>query len=95
MTSIMREMLGHLGHLTHHAFVLWYTWLGTSPGGVIAQLLVLFLTEGRGGMLRWEAWRENWQGGLEEGFLRPARSMGRCVCRLHYCGGLQETTNLY
>jgi hypothetical protein len=61
----MPEPFHHLVHLVSHAFVRWYTFLGTSPGGVVAQVLVLILTEMPSGGWRLSAWRTTWKGGLK------------------------------
>jgi hypothetical protein len=57
----------HFAHLLFRVFVRWYTFLGTSPGGVLAQVLVLLLTEVHGGWWKLETWRINWTGGLRRG----------------------------
>lgn len=50
-------------HLLGRIFVRWYTFLGTSPGGITAQIVILALTEVQGGWRRLRAWRESWKGG--------------------------------
>jgi hypothetical protein len=60
----MAAMLHAFAHLLVHIFVRWYTFLGTSPGGVAAQIAVLVGTEVQGGWWRLEAWRKSWKGGL-------------------------------
>lgn len=57
----------HFAHLVFHVFVRWYTFLGTSPGGVGAQIVTLVLTEAKGGWWSLDAWRTNWIGGLKRG----------------------------
>jgi hypothetical protein len=57
----------HFAHFFVQVFVRWYTFLGTSPGGVLAQALVLLLTEVHGGWWKLETWRINWAGGLKRG----------------------------
>jgi len=52
-------------HLFVHIFVRWYTFLGTSPGGIVAQILILILTEVPGGWQRLQAWKTSWKGGLK------------------------------
>lgn len=51
---------------------MWYTFLGTSPGGIIAQLVVLFGAEIRRGWWRLGFWREQWRSGLK----RAAYALG-------------------
>src|SRR5262245_50231220 len=55
----------HLAHLFARTFIRWYTFLGTSPGGIGAQIVTLILYEVRGGLWKWSTWRTNWQGGLK------------------------------
>jgi hypothetical protein len=62
----------HFAHLVFQVFVRWYTFLGTSPGGVIAQIAILLLTEVQGGWWKLETWRVNWRGGLK----RAAYALG-------------------
>jgi hypothetical protein len=54
-------------HLFVRIFVNWYTFLGTSPGGIGAQVALLILTELKGGWWRVQNWRDNWRGGLKRG----------------------------
>lgn len=54
-------------HLFVRIFVNWYTFLGTSPGGIGAQVALLILTEVKGGWWRIQNWRDNWRGGLKRG----------------------------
>jgi hypothetical protein len=54
-------------HLCVKIAIRWITFLGTSPGGIATQLLLVFVTEARSGWLRWSAWTQNWQGGLRRG----------------------------
>jgi hypothetical protein len=54
----------HFVHLIAHAFVQWIVFLGTSPGGIIVQVMVLLLTEVQGGWWKLSTWRVNWKGGL-------------------------------
>jgi hypothetical protein len=61
----MPEVFHHFAHLVWLAFVRWYTFLGTSPGGVAAQIITTLITEAKGGWLHLSAWRTNWQGGLK------------------------------
>jgi len=61
----MLAMLHAFAHLFVHSFVRWYTFLGTSPGGIIAQILILILTEVPGGWQRLQAWKTSWKGGLK------------------------------
>jgi len=42
-----------------------YSFLGTSPGGLAAQVLTILTTEVQGGWWRPSAWNANWQGGLK------------------------------
>jgi hypothetical protein len=63
----MPEVFHHFAHLISHAFVRWYTFLGTSPGGVIAQIVILGLSEIRGKWWTLAAWHANWQGSLKRG----------------------------
>lgn len=62
----------HFSYFAFRIFVHWYTFLGTSPGGVVAQIAVLLLTEVHGGWWNWKTWRVNWQGGLR----RAAYALG-------------------
>jgi hypothetical protein len=52
-------------HLFVHILLRWITFLGTSPGGIAAQLALVLITEARSGWWRVRAWKENWQGGLK------------------------------
>jgi hypothetical protein len=65
----MPEVIHHFAHLVSHAFVRWYTFLGTSPGGAAAQIIILLISEAKGGWLQLSAWRTNWQGGLKRAAL--------------------------
>ena len=42
-----------------------YSFLGTSPAGLAAQVLTILTTEVQGGWSKPSAWRQNWQGGLK------------------------------
>lgn len=46
-------------------FVCSYSFLGTSPGGLAAQVLTICTTEVQGGWWKPSAWRVNWRGGLK------------------------------
>jgi hypothetical protein len=61
----LAEAVHHFAHLLVRAFVCSYSFLGTSPGGLAAQVLTIFTTEAQGGWWRLSAWRANWQGGLK------------------------------
>jgi hypothetical protein len=61
----MVAMLHAFAHLFVHIFVRWYTFLGTSPGGIAAQIVTLLLTEVQGGWWRLQAWKTSWKGGLK------------------------------
>jgi hypothetical protein len=61
----MVAMLHAFAHLFVHIFVRWYTFLGTSPGGIAAQIITLLLTEVQGGWWRLQAWKTSWKGGLK------------------------------
>lgn len=61
----LAEAAHHFAHLFVRAFVCSYSFLGTSPGGLAAQVLTIFTTEVQGGWWRLSAWRANWQGGLK------------------------------
>jgi len=54
----------HFVHLFVRVFVCSYSFLGTSPGGLAAQVLTIFTTAVQGGWWRLSAWKANWQGGL-------------------------------
>jgi hypothetical protein len=56
-------------HLFVRIIVNCYTSLGTSPGGIGAQAVLLILTEVKGGWWRMQNWRDNWRGGLRCGVL--------------------------
>jgi hypothetical protein len=58
-------MLYAFCHLLIQITVRWYTILGTSPGGIAAQIVVLFMTELQGGWWRAKTWRTVWKGGLK------------------------------
>jgi len=60
----LAEVFHHFAHLLMRAFVSSYSFLGTSPGGLAAQVLTIFTTEVQGGWWRPSAWKANWQGGL-------------------------------
>jgi hypothetical protein len=60
----MPEIINHFAHLVVRVFVCSYIFLGTSPGGIAAQLVLVIGTEVKGGWWRLAAWKENWQGGL-------------------------------
>jgi hypothetical protein len=59
------EAVHHFVHLFVRAFACSYAFLGTSPGGLAAQVLTIFTTEVQGGWWRSSAWKVNWQGGLK------------------------------
>lgn len=61
----LAEAVQHFAHLFVRAFVCSYSFLGTSPGGLAAQVLTILTTEVQGGWWRPSAWRANWQGGLK------------------------------
>jgi hypothetical protein len=65
----MIVMFHALGHLLQRAFVRCYLFLGTSPGGIGAQVFLLLATEIHGGWWRLRAWKESWRGGLKRGAL--------------------------
>lgn len=65
LSSLMLAMLHAFAHLFARTVVRWYTFLGTSPGGIAAQILFLVLTEVHGGWWRWQAWKTSWKGGLK------------------------------
>jgi hypothetical protein len=69
----------HFAHFVSQVFVHWYTFLGTSPGGVAAQVIVLLLTEVQGGWWKVKTWRVNWQGGLRSAW----DGVGCRIYRLH------------
>jgi hypothetical protein len=58
----------HFAHLWWRAFVCAYTFLGTSPGGLAAQIVSLLTTEAQGGWWKCSTWRTNWRGALKRGF---------------------------
>jgi len=57
----------HFAHLLLRICLAWIRFLGTSLGGIIAQVAILLLTEVQGGWGRVETWRTNWKGGLRRG----------------------------
>jgi len=58
----------HFAHLFVRTFVCTYTFLGTSPGGMAAQIVTLLATEAQGGWWKLSTWRTNWRGALKRGF---------------------------
>ncbi len=64
----MSEWFHHFAHFFLRIIVNWYTFLGTSPGGIGAQIAKLILTEAKGGWWRLSSWQNNWVGGLKRGF---------------------------
>lgn len=58
----------HFAHLFVRICVCTYTFLGTSPGGMAAQVVGLLLTEVQGGWWKLSTWRTNWRGALRRGF---------------------------
>jgi len=58
-------MLPAFVHLLLRIFARWYAFLGTSPGGIAAQIIVLLVTEVQGGLWRLEAWKKGWKSGLK------------------------------
>jgi hypothetical protein len=60
----MVSMIHAFAHLFVHIFVRWYTFLGTSPAGIVAQIGILVLTEVQGGWWRLQAWKLSWKGGI-------------------------------
>jgi hypothetical protein len=68
----MLAMLHAFSHLFVHVFVRWYTFLGTSPGGIAAQIVTLVLTEVQGGWWRLDDWKKGWKGGLRRAGLALA-----------------------
>jgi hypothetical protein len=60
----MSVWFDHVAHLIGHSFMRWVVFLGTSPGGIAAQVVVLLLTEVQGGWWKFNTWVENWKGGL-------------------------------
>src|ERR1039458_7586198 len=63
----LAEAVHHFAHLFVRAFVCSYSFLGTSPGGLAAQVVTILATELEGGWWRASAWKANWQGGLRRG----------------------------
>jgi hypothetical protein len=61
----MFESFHHFAHLFWRVFVCSYTFLGTTPGGLGAQIVSIVGTEVRGGWWNLSAWKENWRGGLK------------------------------
>jgi hypothetical protein len=61
----LAEAVHHFIHLFVRAFVCSYSFLGTSPGGLAAQVVTILATELEGGWWRASAWKANWQGGLK------------------------------
>jgi hypothetical protein len=68
----MVAMFHAFAHLLVDIFVRWYTFLGTSPGGIAAQIIILVLTEVQGGWWKLEAWKKSWKGGLRRAGLALA-----------------------
>jgi hypothetical protein len=48
--------LHSFAHLFVRVTIRWITFLGTSPGGIAAQLALVVITEARSGWLRVSAW---------------------------------------
>jgi hypothetical protein len=67
---MMAQFLHQLGHVLARASVCSYTFLGTTPGGIAAQILALIATTVKGRWWRVQAWRDNWEAGLKSG-LKP------------------------
>jgi hypothetical protein len=59
-------------HLLVRIFVRWYQFLGTSPGGIAAQILIVIVNELRGQWWKLKQWPEIWKGGLK----RAATALG-------------------
>lgn len=60
----MPEAFHHFAQLFLRVFVCSYTFLGTTPGGLAAQIVSIVGTEVRGGWWKLSAWKANWRGGL-------------------------------
>jgi len=58
------EMLHHFAHFFMRAALRWIIFLGTSPGGIISQIVLILLSEVKGGWWKLGTWRTNWRGGL-------------------------------
>lgn len=61
----MADAYHQFAHIFWRAFVCSYTFLGTSPGGLLAQVITIGITEVPGGWWKLSTWRENWEGGLK------------------------------
>jgi len=55
----------HFMNLFARVFVNTYTFLGTSPGGIIAQVVLLFLTQVRRGWRTLNYWKTEWRNGIK------------------------------
>ncbi len=63
----MHSWLHPIASLLLRVCIAWLRVLGTSWGGIVAQVLILLLTEGQGGWWRLQTWKTNWKGGLRRG----------------------------
>jgi len=96
----MSAMLHAFTHLFVHIAIRWITFLGTSVGGIAAQILILVLTEVQGGWWRLQAWKTSWRGGLKRAGLALASvwflTFGVCIITTVYDDhrGLVEANRL-
>jgi hypothetical protein len=69
MCISMPESLHHFVHLFVRIFLCSAFFLGTSAGGLGAQIITILTTELHGGFFKISAWRANWRGGLQRALI--------------------------